>query len=81
MKTAISMSDELYEHAEVLAESLGIPRSQLYARALEEYLERHQPDLLTKQLNRVYGGRETTPAVPSGASLDALRELTKNDTW
>ena len=38
MKTAISLPDRLYEEAEKTAQSMGIPRSQLFAKALKNTL-------------------------------------------
>lgn len=82
MKTAVSLPDRLYEEAEKTAESLGIPRSQLFARALEEFIERHKRENVTERLNRVYS--ETAPDQLddiSNAGLQSLRELTRNDSW
>ena len=79
MKTAISLPDALFEDAEETAKLMGIPRSQLFARALEEFLTHHRKERITEKLNEVYGKiyiREF-----STASLDTLRELTRNDAW
>ena len=54
MKTAISLPDTLFEEAERLAANLGLNRSQLYARALKAYIERHDNDAITDRLNQVY---------------------------
>ena len=53
MKTAISLSDQLFEAAERQAKLAGKSRSQLYAEALQEYLLRHSPDEITEAMNRV----------------------------
>jgi metal-responsive CopG/Arc/MetJ family transcriptional regulator len=39
MKTAISLPDPLFKAGEKAARRLGVSRSQLYARALRQYLE------------------------------------------
>lgn len=54
MKTAISLPDELFERAERAAERLRLNRSQLYAQALQEYLDRTDPEALTAAFNVVY---------------------------
>jgi len=54
MKTAISLPDHLFESADALADRLGISRSQLYARAVEEYLAKHRDEDVTARLNDVY---------------------------
>lgn len=51
MKTAISLPDRLFQRAETLAERQGTSRSELYRRALSEYLERHDPDAVTRSWN------------------------------
>jgi metal-responsive CopG/Arc/MetJ family transcriptional regulator len=57
MKTAISLSDALYAAAERTAKSMGIPRSQLFAKALEEFIDRHRRERITEQLNEVYADK------------------------
>lgn len=75
MKTAISIPDALFEAAEVLAAKLGISRSELYRRAVGDYLRRSSREAVTEALNGVYGADEAAgaldPAVAwlQGASL------------
>ncbi|MBW2720031.1 MAG: ribbon-helix-helix protein, CopG family [Deltaproteobacteria bacterium] len=38
MKTAVSVPNEVFERAERLAKRLKVSRSELYSRALREYL-------------------------------------------
>ena len=53
MKTAISVPNEVFERAERLAKRLRVSRSELYSRALREYLGRHSPDEVTEALDAV----------------------------
>jgi predicted transcriptional regulator len=53
MKTAISIPDAIFLDAESLAEHLKISRSQLYSRAVSEYVARHAPDAVTECLDRL----------------------------
>ncbi len=53
MKTAVSIPDDIFEEAERLAADLETSRSQLYSRALREFVARHTPDRLTEAMNRV----------------------------
>ena len=55
MKTAISLPDDLFRSADELAESLGTTRSNLYAKALAEFVAKHHHDGITAKLNEVYG--------------------------
>ena len=65
MKVAISLPDELFDRAERLAEQRRTSRSQLYARALEEYLARNAPDAITAAIDRLVAeeGGELDPFV------------------
>ena len=53
MKTAVSVPNEVFERGERLAKRLKMSRSELYSRALREYLARHAPDEVTAALNAV----------------------------
>jgi hypothetical protein len=84
MKTAVSIPDKLYTQAEELAEALGLPRSQLFAKALEEYLKTHRREAVTEKLDQVYGpaGTSATPASETPEpGLDELRKATRDDAW
>lgn len=60
MKTAISIPDPLFDAAEEVADRLGMNRSQLYAKALSEYVAKHRDDDVTEALNRVYAKYSST---------------------
>lgn len=53
MKIAVSIPDDLFEGAELLAKRLRTSRSELFSRALREYLARHGADEVTETLDRV----------------------------
>jgi metal-responsive CopG/Arc/MetJ family transcriptional regulator len=59
MKTAISLPDELHRSGDRLAKRLGLSRSELYARALAEFLAKHQQDRITHRLNAVYSAEDS----------------------
>ncbi|MGH2725607.1 MAG: ribbon-helix-helix protein, CopG family [Actinomycetota bacterium] len=65
MKTAISLPDELFEAADRLARRLRLSRSELYARALNRFVEQHRDDGVTRVLDAVYRDVESAldPAV------------------
>jgi len=52
MKTAVSIPDDVFEEAEALAHRSKRSRSELYARALSEYVARHAPDSVTEAMDR-----------------------------
>jgi metal-responsive CopG/Arc/MetJ family transcriptional regulator len=80
MKTAVSLPERLYKDAEKAAKSMGIPRSQLFAKALEEYISHHKRDRVTEKLNEIYKN-STIESNIEEAGLESIRELTKNDAW
>ncbi|MDR2900951.1 MAG: ChpI protein [Treponema sp.] len=82
MKTAISISDSVFYAAEETASYMGIPRSKLYTLALEEYINKHNGEMITKKLNEVYDKiNQDEFEKDLNVGLESLRELTKNDTW
>jgi metal-responsive CopG/Arc/MetJ family transcriptional regulator len=70
MKTAISLPDDLFEAADSLADRLGLSRSELYARAVAEYVAKHRDEDVTAQLNKVFAD-ETSGLDPSLRSAQA----------
>ena len=54
MKTAFSIPDSTLKAADSLAERLGMSRSELFRRAVEEYIESHLYDGVREALDRVY---------------------------
>jgi metal-responsive CopG/Arc/MetJ family transcriptional regulator len=59
MKTAVSIPDEVFEAAEKAAKRLGVSRSELYANAVREFVERHRRDNITEKLNEIYAADDT----------------------
>ena len=47
MKTAVSIPDQVFEDAERLAKRMKRSRSEVYSRALAEYVARHASDRVT----------------------------------
>jgi metal-responsive CopG/Arc/MetJ family transcriptional regulator len=72
MKIAISVPDPIFSAAERLASRLHVSRSQLYARALEEYLAKRQDGLITEQLNAVHGEPDQVDPALAAAQLRSL---------
>ena len=52
MKTTVSIPDDVFQDAERLASRLRTPRSQLYARALAEFVARHDDDRVTALMDQ-----------------------------
>ena len=78
MKTAVSVPDRVFARAERLAKHLRTSRSELYSKALEEFIARHAPDEITDALNKVAAKIDThvDPALKA-----ASRRLLKTSQW
>jgi hypothetical protein len=76
MKTAVSIPGSVFQAAERLAKTLGIPRSQLYSRAIERYVSEAQQRDITARLNQVYAKEkvELDPALAVLQWASVLRE-------
>jgi len=59
MKVAVSIPDPIFEAAERLAKQRRMPRSQLFAEALEAYLEARDTQAVTASLNEVYASESS----------------------
>jgi uncharacterized membrane-anchored protein YjiN (DUF445 family) len=51
MKVAVSIPDKIFEEAEQLVKKSKLSRSELYARALKQYVGQHDPDQITQAMN------------------------------
>ena len=82
MKTAISLPDEVFESADLLAGKLKVSRSKLYSMALEKFIRDNQKDDVTNRINE-YIDKYGQPIDPIflNAGLADFREATKNDSW
>lgn len=69
MKTAISVPDDIFQEGERAAERLGWSRSQLYARALSEFLETQDDDPVTMALDSLADELTESPSPSIGRSL------------
>jgi metal-responsive CopG/Arc/MetJ family transcriptional regulator len=78
MKTAISMSDALFQAADALAERLGVSRSQLIAQAVSRYVDEHDAKAVTRRLDAIYAGSggQVDPAL-----ANAQARLLRDEDW
>jgi metal-responsive CopG/Arc/MetJ family transcriptional regulator len=61
MKTAVSIPNDVFLEADRLAKRLNASRSQLHARALAEFVARHDDDHITAAMNAVIDEIQTAP--------------------
>jgi predicted transcriptional regulator len=56
VKTAISIQESLFERTDALARQLHLSRSQLIARALDDFLKKHESRRLLDAINSALEG-------------------------
>ncbi len=54
VKTAISIEEPIFEEMDVLAKTLKISRSRVFALAAQEFIQRHRNIELLQSLNEAY---------------------------
>jgi predicted transcriptional regulator len=78
MKTAVSLPDELFRLAERTARKLKMSRSQLYATAISEFIDRRQARKITERLNEIYS--EESAKLDSALHRAQIKSLAK-ESW
>lgn len=79
MKTTISIRDDIFEAAERTAECLGISRSELYARAVAEFVEQCSRDRVIERLNEVYGDDGSSSSLDEALVVFQFHSLSADD--
>lgn len=70
VKTAVSLQESLVERLDNLARELNISRSQLFSRAADEFLRRHQAPVSLETINRAL---EDDPQTEEKAQVREMR--------
>jgi metal-responsive CopG/Arc/MetJ family transcriptional regulator len=60
MKTAISIPDTVFQAAERIAQKLGMSRSELYSKAIAEFVVAYDEEGLTEELNQIYANEDSS---------------------
>ena len=80
IKTALSIDESLFEQAEALAEELDVPRSRVFAMALEQFLRKHEGKKLLERIDAVYADAAMTDEKETSLRRAKHRELVEG-TW
>ena len=78
MKVAVSIPDKVFVEAEALAKRLKSSRSEIYSRALGEFIGHHAPDRVTDLINDVV---RDVGLEPDAFSVAAGRRVLKKTEW
>ena len=72
----MSIPDEVFAETEHLAKRLGTSRSEIYSRALSEFLGRHAPGRVTELMNQAIATvGEKSDSFVERAARHALRRV------
>ena len=80
MKTAISIRDEIFDAAERTAKEMGISRSELYTKAVGEFVARYSEERVTEKLNAVYI-EDSVSALDKGLETLQFYSLSAENSW
>ncbi len=76
MKTAISVSDDIFQLTEKLAKRLKVSRSKVFAMGVKKLAEEYDDDQVTAKLNEFYEKEkaEIDPVIMKMAALSLPKE-------
>ena len=77
MRTVISIPDDVFAEAEHLARRMKESRSEIYSRAVREYVARCSEDRVTDALDALY----PEPAAPDAFARAAARRALRQTEW
>jgi len=75
---AAPASDDVFAKAEALAKSMRSSRSEVYSRALGEFIGHHAPDRVTDLMNEVI---DVIGDNPDAFAVEAARRVLKKVDW
>ncbi len=78
MKTAISIPDEVFALAERLAKRLNMSRSELYVRAVREFVAEYRHTGVRERLDEVYANEDSSV---DAHVLDAQAASLPDEDW
>jgi metal-responsive CopG/Arc/MetJ family transcriptional regulator len=78
MKTAISIPDDVFAEAERMARRLKKSRSEIYSRAVAEYVARHSAEQVTEKMDQVW---EELGSLPAEFANAASRRILERTEW
>lgn len=71
MKTAISIPNDVFARVEEFAKRRKMSRSALFTVAVDQYVQHHRADDVTRRLNEIYAREDS--------SMDPLLERLQSD--
>ena len=78
MKVVISIPDNVIAEVEALSKRLRISRSEMYTRALREYIGHYSPNCVTALMNEVL---QDVDGQPDAFLVEAGRRALRSGNW
>lgn len=79
MKTGIYIPDDIFSLAEKIAQRMNMSRSELYSKAIKEFLNNLTSENITQQLDAIYGDDENDSKIGEAISRSQLNILEKEE--
>jgi len=79
MKTGIYIPDDIFSMAEKIAQRMNMSRSELYSKAIKEFLNNLTSENITQQLDAIYGDDENDSKIGEAISRSQLNILEKEE--
>jgi metal-responsive CopG/Arc/MetJ family transcriptional regulator len=82
VKTAISIENQLLDQTNDLAKELDISRSQVFALAIEKFIQQHRNKKLLAQINNVYAEELDSEDMENMEIMRShQRKIMEHDEW
>ena len=81
MKTAISIPDKIFKSADNIAHKMGISRSELYTKAIEEYIKDLSAEQITEKLNEIYNDDQNNENMSNLMKIQLKSLKISKDNW
>jgi len=81
VKTAISLDESLFRDVDALARRMNISRSEVFARAAQDFVRRQQTRDMLEELNRAYATEPDADERAGRLHRQALQRRLEADAW
>lgn len=81
VKTAISIQDGLFKKVDATARQMGVPRSQVFVMAVQEFLERRANRQMLEKINAAYEDDSQTEERGHADRMKQVHRQVVEDQW
>jgi len=81
VKTAISLDETIFHEVDALARRMNISRSEVFARAAQDFVRRQQNRDMLEKINRAYATDADADEQAARLHMQALQRRPEDDAW